>query len=132
MDMDLETLLRTLADRTRLRLLNLLGDREVCVCYFVHVLKTSQPKISRHLAYLRRSGLVAARREGLWIHYRIVFPRDEAVAQVLRQIIAAFDADSEMQRDRERMEKACCAPESFVRLENVPLPRPVHGKLKGV
>lgn len=132
MDMDLEILLRTLADRTRLRLLNLLRDREVCVCYFVHVLKTSQPKISRHLAYLRRSGLVAARREGLWMHYRVITPGNEAVARVLYQVIAAFDADPEMRRDRERMEKACCVPESFVRLDSVPLPRPLKEGSKGV
>ncbi len=65
-------LFAALADTTRLRLLNLMDGREVCVCYFVAVLGQSQPKISRHLAYLRRAGVVAARREGKWMHYRIV------------------------------------------------------------
>ena len=60
----LEQFFRALADRTRLRLLNLMGDEEVCVCFFVQVLGVSQPKISRHLAYLRRVGVVASRREG--------------------------------------------------------------------
>ncbi|HZS48542.1 MAG TPA: metalloregulator ArsR/SmtB family transcription factor, partial [Blastocatellia bacterium] len=65
----MELLFSALADRTRLRLLNLMGDDEVCVCYFVEILDTNQPKISRHLAYLRRAGIVAGRREGKWIHY---------------------------------------------------------------
>ena len=61
---DMALLFAALSDRTRLRLLNLMDGREVCVCYFVEILGQSQPKISRHLAYLRRAGVVAARREG--------------------------------------------------------------------
>ena len=60
----LDLLFRALADSTRLRLLNLIAEREICVCYFVEILNISQPKVSRHLAYLRRAGIVAARREG--------------------------------------------------------------------
>ncbi len=71
----MELLFKALADRTRLRLLNLMGEDEVCVCYFVEVLGTNQPKISRHLAYLRRAGVVTARRDGKWMHYRVVAPR---------------------------------------------------------
>ncbi len=71
---DRELFFRALADATRLRIINLIGDQEVCVCYFVEILKTNQPKISRHLAYLRRAGIVAARREGIWMHYRISTP----------------------------------------------------------
>ena len=52
-----------------------MNGKEVCVCYFVEILGQSQPKISRHLAYLRRAGIVAARREGKWMHYKIVVPR---------------------------------------------------------
>ncbi|MGA9718757.1 MAG: metalloregulator ArsR/SmtB family transcription factor, partial [Acidobacteriaceae bacterium] len=70
----MERFFQALGDRTRLRLLNLMGGQELCVCYFVQVLQQPQPKISRHLAYLRRAGLVAARREGKWMHYRIVTP----------------------------------------------------------
>ena len=66
--------------RTRLRLLNLIADKEICVCYFVDILGISQPKISRHLAYLRRAGVVTARRQGRWMHYRLVPPQDEAAA----------------------------------------------------
>lgn len=120
--LDLDTLLRTLADRTRLRLLNLMRDREVCVCFFVETLQTSQPKISRHLAYLRRSGLVAARREGLWQHYSIIPPADEAVARVLRETLNAMAADKEAARDIQRLDRACCNPTKFVKLTPAPMP----------
>jgi ArsR family transcriptional regulator len=128
--MNLEQLMRALADRTRLRVLNLLREQELCVCNFVYVLKTSQPKISRHLAYLRRMGLVATRREGLWMHYRVVPPTDPAINSVLEQILAALDADPQMQRDRENLEKACCAPKESIRLGSVPLPS-ASAKAKG-
>ena len=59
--LSLAGLFAALADTTRLRLLNLMAGREVCVCHFVEILGQSQPKISRHLAYLRRAGLVTAR-----------------------------------------------------------------------
>src|SRR5947207_12255619 len=81
---DKDLFFRALADRTRLRLLNLMGKDEVCVCFFVEILKTNQPKISRHLAYLRRAGIVGARRQGPWMHYRIVEPPDADAARVLR------------------------------------------------
>ena len=73
---DLVRLFAALADRTGLRLLNLMQDREVCVCYFVEILEQGQPKISRHLAYRRKAGVVNARREGKWMHYRIDRPSD--------------------------------------------------------
>src|ERR687892_1591378 len=73
---DLEEFFRALADGTRLRLLNLLGEDEVCVCFLVEALKLSQPKISRHLAYLRRAGIVLTRRDGKWMHYRAALPSD--------------------------------------------------------
>lgn len=83
---DLETLFKALADRTRLRLIQLLGDDELCVCDCVAVLKTNQPKISRHLAYLRRAGLVAARREGKWTYYRLVQPADPHAAKIIQEL----------------------------------------------
>jgi ArsR family transcriptional regulator len=105
---DMELLFRALADRTRLRLLNLMGEDEVCVCYFVEVLKTHQPKISRHLAYLRKAGIVGARREGKWMHYRVVEPGDGRAAEVLRNIRDWLANDPEMQRDRSRLVHMCC------------------------
>ncbi|MFN2391782.1 MAG: ArsR/SmtB family transcription factor, partial [Pyrinomonadaceae bacterium] len=67
----MEIFFLALADKTRLRLLNLMRENEVCVCFFTEVLDESQPKISRHLAYLRNAEIVSARREGKWIHYKI-------------------------------------------------------------
>src|SRR5712692_11361465 len=107
--MKLVTLFNALADRTRLRLLNLLAGGEVCVCYFVELLDEAQPKISRHLAYLRRAGLVAARRDGKWMHYRLVRPADAATARVLDAALESIAGDREMQRDRAQLERACCA-----------------------
>ncbi len=119
-----EQLFRALADRTRLRLLNLMGEQEICVCYFVEVIGTNQPKISRHLAYLRRAGVVAARRSGKWMHYRIVVPTD-ARAFILRSTLDWISQDPQMQRDRQRLTRASYAPQSFVRLQAAPLPSPV-------
>ncbi|MGA2349095.1 MAG: metalloregulator ArsR/SmtB family transcription factor [Terracidiphilus sp.] len=103
-------LFAALADTTRLRLLNLMAGREVCVCYFVEILGQSQPKISRHLAYLRRAGIVRARREGKWMHYSITAPADAAIASVLAAALAALGNDKQMRADRARLDRACCAP----------------------
>jgi ArsR family transcriptional regulator len=119
---DKDLFFRALADRTRLRLLNLMRSEEVCVCFFVEILKTHQPKISRHLAYLRRAGIVGARREGPWMHYRIVEPADTDAAQVLRDTLAWLGNDREMQRDRERLVKVCCAPQLPVSIQGAPRP----------
>lgn len=116
---------QALGDPTRLRLLNLMGDREICVCYFVEILEQGQPKISRHLAYLRRAGIVAARRNGKWMHYRIVMPPDIGACQVLRQTLAWLQEERAMQADRARLAKACCTPASFTALLGAPLPAPV-------
>lgn len=120
--MDLEALFRALADRTRLRILNLMRDQEVCVCYFVEILRISQPKISRHLAYLRRAGIVAARRSGTWMHYRIAVPKEAAAAGILRAVLVSLAEDREMKNDLVRLEKACCAPQRFVKLQGAPVP----------
>ena len=113
---------RALADRTRLRLLNLMGTSEVCVCFFVEVLKTNQPKISRHLAYLRRAGVVAARRDGKWMHYRVVEPPDPHAARIFKEVREWLKADADMQRDRERLVKVCCAAQPPVQLRGAPRP----------
>lgn len=115
-------LFKALADRTRLRLLNLMGTDEVCVCFFVEVLRESQPKISRHLAYLRRAGVVSARREGKWMHYRVTAPADAHVARVFAEVRAWLTEDREMQRDRTRLAQVCCAPRPPVQLQGAPRP----------
>lgn len=117
-----EAFFSALADRTRLRLLNLMRNDEVCVCFFVEILKTNQPKISRHLAYLRRAGIVGARREGSWMHYRIVEPADEDAARVLKEVLMWLANDREMQLDRERLVKVCCAPQLPVSIQGAPRP----------
>jgi len=119
---DLVTLFAALADPTRLRLLNLMDGREVCVCYFVEILKQGQPKISRHLAYLRRAGIVEARRDGKWIHYRIERPSDPRAVLILDATLQSFTTDKDMQADLARLGKACCEPERFVTLQGAPMP----------
>jgi ArsR family transcriptional regulator, arsenate/arsenite/antimonite-responsive transcriptional repressor len=115
---------RALADRTRLRLLNLMGEKEVCVCYFVAVLKLSQPKISRHLAYLRRAGIVDARRQGKWMHYRLLAPSDPR-AKILQNTLAWLQQDPEMRLDHAQLLRACCRRQTFVQLKTAPLPAPL-------
>ena len=119
---DLVRLFAALADPTRLRLLNLMDGREVCVCYFVEILRQGQPKISRHLAYLRRAGIVEARREGKWMHYRIERPDDDGAASILEATLASLKADRDMQSDLARLGQACCEPQRFVTLQGAPMP----------
>jgi ArsR family transcriptional regulator len=99
-----------------------MGSDEVCVCFFVEILQTNQPKISRHLAYLRRAGIVDARREGQWMHYKIVDPSDRDAARVLKDTMLWLANDSDMQRDRQRLVKICCAPQLPVSIQGAPRP----------
>jgi ArsR family transcriptional regulator, arsenate/arsenite/antimonite-responsive transcriptional repressor len=119
---DLERFFQALGDKTRLRLLNLMRDQEICVCYFVEIMGCPQSKISRHLAYLRSAGIVAARRDGKWIHYRIVVPPHAGAAQILRETLVVLQEEKAMQTDRVRLAKACCSPNPNPGLEGAPLP----------
>ncbi len=121
--MNLVTLFSALADRTRLRILNLVRRREVCVCYFVAILDETQPKISRHLAYLRRAGIVSARRDGKWIHYTLARPADAQAAAVLEATLEAVASDRQMQKDEHALERACCASKLPPELEHAPRPQ---------
>jgi ArsR family transcriptional regulator len=123
---NVERFFQALGDNTRLRLLNLMGDREICVCFFVEILGGPQPKISRHLAYLRRAGIVEARREGKWMHYRIVMPPHIGASQVLRQTLDWLKEEKMMQVDRTRLTKACCSPAKYALLEGAPLPTTIQ------
>jgi ArsR family transcriptional regulator len=110
----LERLFRALADATRLRILGLLSTGEVCVCHIHESLQMSQPKVSRHLAYLRRAGLVDTRRQGLWVYYRLAEMTDP-VAQTIRQAVAhTFGHLETVRRDADRLHKktGCCLPTS--------------------
>ena len=123
---DLALFFAALSDRTRLRLLNLMNGREVCVCYFVEILGQGQPKISRHLAYLRRAGIVSARREGKWMHYRIVTPPHAGAADILRETLSVLREEKALQADFARFSKACCAPQRNSALDGAPLPSPLQ------
>jgi ArsR family transcriptional regulator len=119
----LERLFQALADSTRLRLINLMAAQEICVCYFVEVIDAPQPKISRHLAYLRRAGIVAARREGKWMHYRLVTPAEPHAAAVMKTTLDSLKQDRDLQSDLSRLNRACCGPKSLVQVLGAPLPR---------
>jgi len=95
---------KALADRTRLRILALLMDGEVCVCDIHDTLRLPQPTASRHLAYLRRAGLVEARREGTWMHYRLA-DLDPVVREIVQTAGHAMSHVAGMERDRQRFEK---------------------------
>ena len=108
----MERLFQALADQTRLRILGLLLTGEVCVCHIHESLKIPQPKASRHLAYLRRAGLVDTRREGLWIHYRLAVAAEPIVRIVQQAVAQALRHVEAVQKDAERLEvkTGCCLP----------------------
>jgi len=116
-----------LADRTRLRLLSLIGEDEVCVCFLVEVLQTSQPKISRHLAYLRRAGLVSTRRQGKWMHYRVTLPPELHAKRIFEQVMIWLKNEPEMQRDRGRLVSLCCSPRPPLQIQGAPRPASIAG-----
>lgn len=118
----LEQLFQALGDRTRVRLLNLMTEGEVCVCFFVEVLAEPQPKISRHLAYLRSAGLVSARREAKWIHYGITLPEHSTARQAFEAVLSTLANDRELQRDRVALAKACCSTRVPEQLRRAPRP----------
>ena len=120
----LETLFKALADKTRLRILALLGNNEVCVCHIHDSLAVPQPTVSRHLAYLRRARLVDVRRDGVWMHYRVTRSLDPHVQAVLRAAVDAVTSSPATAQDRKQFQRAfgdlyvlpaanggaCCAP----------------------
>src|SRR5687768_13111347 len=99
---DSELFFSALADKTRLRLLNLLRDGEVCVCFFAGTLGTNNPKISRHLAYLKRASLVTGRRDGKWMHYSLQRPTEKNAAELFDATMKMLENDPSMKEDRER------------------------------
>lgn len=127
---NMELFFQALGDATRLRLLNLMGKQEICVCYFVEILEQGQPKISRHLAYLRRAGIVEARRDGKWMHYRVVMPPNLGATKVLQQTLSWLKEERLMQADRARLTKACCSPKKFAALEGAPVPASITIKAR--
>jgi ArsR family transcriptional regulator len=90
----------------RLRILHLLLPGELCVCHIVDVLDLSQPKVSRHLAYLRRTGLVLTRKEGLWSYYRLALAQSEFHEKLLECLGTCFKEVPELTRDADRLKKS--------------------------
>ena len=105
-------LFAALADVNRLRLLNLMREGEVCVCFLHGALNANQPRVSRHLAYLRRAGVVEARRQGKWQYYRLN-PLPKPMQRVLDAALDALKTVPQLKRDQERVKKICCSPEKF-------------------
>ncbi len=101
-------LFHTLSDPTRLRLLNLLASGETCVCELTDSLRLVQPKVSRHLAHLKRAGLVEARRDGKWMYYRWAKHGDPLVREVLNGLREWMAKSARMNGERRRHERICC------------------------
>lgn len=104
-------LLKALADPVRLRLLSLLADRdEVCVCHLHEALELPQPTVSRHLAYLRKNGLVATRKEGLWVFYRLAKPTSDLHRMLVACVGSCLSGHDLVRADRERLGRliSCC------------------------
>ena len=99
----LENTFKALADQTRLRIIGLLRAGEICVCDIHGSLGLAQPTVSRHLAYLRRSGLVATRKEGLWVHYRLAELPDPVMQALLDAVTHAIGHVQAGDRDRKRL-----------------------------
>ena len=101
----LEVLFKALADPTRLRILGLLQAGEICVCDIHGSLGLPQPAVSRHLAYLRKSGLVNSRKDGLWVHYRLATLPDNVLQAVLDAVNHALGHLDAGEKDRRRLLK---------------------------
>src|SRR5258706_7417204 len=125
-----DLLFAPLPDPPRLRLLNLIADKEICVCFFVEILGISQPKISRHLSYLRRAGIAAARRQGRWMHYRLVVPQDAVASSILKETLKHLRGRPDMRRDYARLESSCCKPREVTLPGKVPQTRLASINLK--
>ena len=104
-----------LADPTRLRILSLLAEDEICVCHIHASLDVPQPTASRHLAYLRKSGLVEARRDGIWMHYRLAKIDNPVVAQVVKAALHALTHTAIAAKDEQRLQVALQAPPAALR-----------------
>ena len=105
---NVDLVFRAFADRTRLRILNLLLRGEMCVCELVGILDVPQPTASRHLAYLRRAGLVQARKEGLWHYYRLAPVRGAFHEKLLDCLACCFQDVPQLAKDAKRRGQSTC------------------------
>jgi len=109
---ELSLFFAALADENRLRLLYLMKEREICVCYLQGVLQTNQPKISRHLAYLKRAGLVEARKDGKWVHYRLK-RLESSLEKVLSETLRRLEKAAAIKKDAQRLKQIQCCPSRY-------------------
>ena len=109
---DLVSFYAALADGNRLRLLNLMRGGEICVCHLQGVLQTNQPKISRHLAYLRKAGLVEARRDGKWTHYRLKKIGGN-LDKILVETLNCLRSEPQIKKDTQRLKQIVRRPSRF-------------------
>jgi ArsR family transcriptional regulator, arsenate/arsenite/antimonite-responsive transcriptional repressor len=114
-----ESAYKALADATRLRILSLLVEGEVCVCEIHDSLRLPQPTVSRHLAYLRRTGLVESRRDATWMHYRLA-DVDSVIKGIVEHAAHAMSHVTTSGRDRRRFEKGCGRPLAVVTAPHAP------------
>jgi ArsR family transcriptional regulator, arsenate/arsenite/antimonite-responsive transcriptional repressor len=103
-----DRMFRAFADPTRLRILNLLLQGELCVCDIVRTLDVPQPTASRHLAYLRNSGLVESRRDGLWIHYKLAPPKTTFHKRLIACLGCCSEDVPQLAKDVKQLSRCKC------------------------
>jgi ArsR family transcriptional regulator, arsenate/arsenite/antimonite-responsive transcriptional repressor len=102
----LTKLFRALGDETRVRMVALLSHGELCVCHIEKALELSQPNVSRHLGILRMAGVVAARRDGTWVYYKLAEQEHQAVQETLAALTKTFGAERAIRVDHAKLRKA--------------------------
>lgn len=102
----IDQIFKAFADITRLRILHILTlQKEFCVCKIIEILKMRQPKISRHLAYLRKLGLVKVRKDGLWSHYSLTASQGKFHEQLIKCLRQCFSESDILKKDRATLRK---------------------------
>lgn len=106
-----DVMFRAFSDPTRLRILSLLKAGELCVCDLVRVIGVPQPKVSRHLAYLRKAGLVTSRKQGLWMYYRLAPAASPFHRKLIECLACCFTDVPELARDVRSLGRRPCRDE---------------------
>lgn len=111
--LSVDLIFKAFSDSTRLRILHMLQEGELCVCDLVSVLGVPQPKVSRHLSYLRKAGLVKVRKDGLWCHYKLAPAANAFHAKMLECLSCCFRDVPELRKDAARLscarDRVCCS-----------------------
>jgi ArsR family transcriptional regulator len=128
---EISLVFKALADESRLRIINLLlYSGELCVCDIQDVMGFTQTKVSRHLAYLRRAGLVDDRRQGFWMLYSVARPKNEQQKKTLGFLADLLRSNDVARRDARRLaariRKGCCQTYSVVIPQSIPAVLDIH------